>query len=360
MSRETSTWLHDNSLIGDTEKMGNAWWMRKGFDSQGRPNHFPGAVPLQEVLDRCFPLAHEVVPRRVAVELPATIENMTHTDDDGNPMRWATMDDRRAMHRNGTDIVHGLFSPDYQPHQFREWLINNVSLLMDTPGSELHIHSAGTLQNHAVAYVQFMPNEAITGQCGMTILPWFLATTSFNGKVASTYKFCQTAVVCDNTLDMARGEKDTPTVKYRHTKNSLSKISDARTALGITWDAATDTMAELDRLAETPVKTDKWIELLDVIHPVDLSASPRSITTATTMRDRLTAMYHNDPRVNPWNGTALGVFQAFNTYNQHVKPTRGGTDRGERNMLDTISGKIGDSDREILATMAGVGILTPA
>lgn len=355
MSRETSTWLHDNSLIGDTDKMGEAWWIRKGVDSQGRPNHFAGAVPVSEVLDRLFPPLHDVTARRVAVEMPATVDTMTHLSEDGSPMRWTVQDDKRGMHRNGGDTVHGIFSASYQPHQYREWLIENVSTLMDTPQSGLHIHSAGTLANHAVAYVQFMPDEAITGKCGMTILPWFLATTSFNGKVASTYKFCTTSTVCDNTLDMARAEK-TPTVKYRHTKNSLSKVQDARTALGMTWENAEDTMAELDRLAETEMPAQKWVQLLDVIHPVDLKGSPNSITMATGVRDRLTAMLHNDPRVNPWDNTALGAFQAFNTFGQHVKATRGATDRGERNMLDTISGKIGDSDAKILHAMNLVGI----
>lgn len=356
MSRETSTWLHDNSLIGDTEKMGSAWWMRQGVDSQGRPNHFTGPVPVEEVLNRLFPVEHDVTPRRVAVEVPATLDTMTHLAEDGSPMRWAIQDDKRGMHRNNSDTVHGIFSESYQPHQYREWLVENVSTLMDTPQSGLHIHSAGTLAGHAVAYVQFMPDDAITGQCGMTLLPWFLATTSFNGKVASTYKFCTTAVVCDNTLDMARGEKGTPVVKYRHSKNSLTKIQDARTALGITWENAEDTMAELDRLADTPMPAEKWVKLLDVMHPVKLDATPNSITMATGMRDRLTAMLHNDPRVNPWDGTALGAFQAFNTFGQHVKATRGKTDRGERNMLDTISGKIGDQDAKVLAAMSLVGI----
>src|SRR5436190_591031 len=49
MSKETQQWLNDFTLIGLTDKRGNAWHWREGTD-----NHFPGAIPVSVVRDRLF------------------------------------------------------------------------------------------------------------------------------------------------------------------------------------------------------------------------------------------------------------------------------------------------------------------
>ena len=63
-------------------------------------------------------------------------------------------------------------------------------------------------------------------------------------------------------------------------------------------------------------------------------------------------LYKDDERVAPWAGSALGVLQAFNTFNHHVA----GTDKNrvERNMMNTISGKTGKYDRDIVKVLADI------
>ncbi len=65
-------------------------------------------------------------------------------------------------------------------------------------------------------------------------------------------------------------------------------------------------------------------------------------------------MYRWDLRCAPWIGTAYGVVQTFSTFGQHETKTRGNTIRAERNMSDTLTGKIGERDREVMAVLAGV------
>ena len=60
-------------------------------------------------------------------------------------------------------------------------------------------------------------------------------------------------------------------------------------------------------------------------------------------RDTLSTLYRADPRISPWAGTAHGVLQAVNTYDQHNGVIRG--DRAERNSLKTITGEFGKLDR---------------
>lgn len=74
-------------------------------------------------------------------------------------------------------------------------------------------------------------------------------------------------------------------------------------------------------------------------------------TLADKKRMELLALYRNDTRVAPWAGTAFGVMQAFNTWEHHVKPTRGTTERAERNMIATINGNTTKADQDVLALL---------
>ena len=54
MSQETSQWLSTRTLIGFTDKRGNAWHYRA--EEQGtEPNHYPLAVPAEDVGAGCSP-----------------------------------------------------------------------------------------------------------------------------------------------------------------------------------------------------------------------------------------------------------------------------------------------------------------
>jgi hypothetical protein len=55
MSKETIQWLNTQTLIGMTEKRGNAWHYRA--EEQGdEPNHYPLAIPVEDVKRRLFAL----------------------------------------------------------------------------------------------------------------------------------------------------------------------------------------------------------------------------------------------------------------------------------------------------------------
>lgn len=74
---------------------------------------------------------------------------------------------------------------------------------------------------------------------------------------------------------------------------------------------------------------------------------------ADRKRDGLQRLYRHDQRVAPWAGTAHGVLQAVNTYEHHEATVRG-SERGERNMLKTVTGEFGKLDRTTMTTLRGV------
>jgi phage/plasmid-like protein (TIGR03299 family) len=370
MSKESLTWLNENTLVGYTDKRGNAWHHREGTD-----NHFPGAIPVETVRERLFDW--DAVPSRVYVDayngedlvpvpnkrgeawyhLPVetvrgrlfawdAVPSPVYVDADFVPVPNKT-----AWKRSDTGHVMGIFSDGYQGHGYQEWLINNVGSILDTGAGELAIGSAGLLKGGAVAWVQVEMEDTVKTVEGFDFRPFLLATTSFDGTVATQYGRKIQAVVCDNTLEMAQSERD-QSFKLRHTKNSGLKLDEARDALAIIYAAADDFAAEVKALTEQTVTDAQWAQFLDAHAPVPTEEG-RGKTVAEKHRESLSELWLHDDRVSPWKNTALGVLQAVNTYNTHVATIRK-TARQDRVMQNVISGKMGENDRNALTTLGAV------
>ena len=109
----------------------------------------------------------EAVSRRVAVEVPAGFDTMTHLSTQGAPVRWAVVEDTQAICRSDEEQgkVMGIFAPGYAKHQFREWLLTTVANVLD---DNLSISSAGLLRGGAIAWVEVSVPESITTPEGVT------------------------------------------------------------------------------------------------------------------------------------------------------------------------------------------------
>jgi len=55
----------------------------------------------------------------------------THWES-GLPRRWAVLPDRQAICRSDDHTVLGIFGPGYTRHQYREWLLSTVAILLET------------------------------------------------------------------------------------------------------------------------------------------------------------------------------------------------------------------------------------
>jgi len=350
MSRESLTWLNTNTLIGFTDKRGTAWHWRA--EQQGeQSNHYPGPIPIEDVQDRLFHWQAE--SRRLAVEVPAQVVDATHWES-GLPMRWAVLEDKQAISRSDDTegAVLGIFGPGYTRHQYREWLLSAVADLLD---DDLAISSAGLLRGGAIAWVEVSMPDTITTPEGVAFRPNLLATTSFDGSIATTYKRTVTDTVCDNTRELALSESGQE-FKVKHSRHSHAQLAPARQALQMVHTLGDEFAAEVAQLCAITVTPGEWQRFLDVQVPrVDASGQPltgRALTLAGTRRDTLAGLYRSDPRVAPWSGTAHGVLQAVNTYDQHNGVIRG--ERAERNGLKTITGDFGRLDRTTWKTLTAI------
>jgi phage/plasmid-like protein (TIGR03299 family) len=334
MSQESSKWLNTHTLIGFTEKRGHAWHYRETEQGE-ESNHYPGAIPVDDVQRRLFDFTVE------ERELFTTIET------DGI-LSYVGIPDRKALVTSDTGDVLGVFKSGYQGHQYSEWLLSNVATILD---DTLQIGSAGLLRNRAQAWVSVEVEEN-SSAVGMEYRPHLLACTSFDGSLATTYKRTVTAVVCDNTLSAALGERD-QAFRLRHTKYSGMRLQDAREALQLVYSLADDFAEELERLAAWKVSESQWTKALDILVPVPQDEG-RGRTVAITKQDQMMALYRHDERAAQWKGTALGVLQAFNTWSHHYAQVRKGIPRAVRNMENAVNGSQAAADTEVLRVLADV------
>ncbi len=329
MSAETFEWLNCQTLIGFTDKRGNAWHYRE--DAQGdEPNHYPGAIPMEDVLRRLFDF--EVVERPLYLPAAKGV--------------FSIIPGRKAMVTSDTEEVLGIFKDGYQGHSYKEWLIENVASILD---DDLQIGTAGLLRNRGQAWVSVEVPENFTTPEGVEYRPYLLAATSFDGSLATSYGRKVTLVVCDNTREAAMAEQG-QSFKLRHSKYSNLKLNDARKALEIVHTMAEDFAAEVAALTAVKVDRGHFSRVLDALIPVPKDEG-RGQTVALKKRNEIQAMYMNDARVAPWNGTAFGVAQAFNTWLHHSAQVRKGTPRVIRNMENVVKGKFAQNDGEVLAAV---------
>jgi phage/plasmid-like protein (TIGR03299 family) len=330
-------WLNQNVLIGFTDKRGQAWHHRASAQGS-EPNHYPQAIPVDDVRRRLFSWKAMEVP--MFVRGKESIHAPNHHE-------LITVPNRKAIIRDDSHEVLGVVSESYEPHQYEEVLLSKVSDIIDD--SELAIGSAGLLKGGAIAWLQIeMPENLKVAD--VEFRPHLLATTSFNGSIATTYKRCVTVVVCDNTRAMALREEGQE-YRIRHTANSQMRIAEAREALNIVFRLGESFTKEIEQLLKVKVSDANYTKFVERIVPLKKDASKTATTKADGDRAAYQALWADDPRVAPWRNTGFGVVQAVNTYRQHIRPTRGDTIRVERNMMDNLTGQTELSDSEAFKTL---------
>jgi len=354
MTREKLEDLAANTRVGFTLKRGNAWHYRVGDPNSAR-NHFEGAVPMESALElfawdavRCelFVKAPEgFTPPPVEIEPGVFVDNPAG--------EYLLVPGRQAVMHNGTGTVFGVFMGGYDIHQYRDWLLQRVSNLLD---DQLAIGSCGTLKLGAQAWVSVEVPENITTPEGVVFRPNLLACTSHDGSLATTFKRVVTNVVCDNTLAAGLGEVGQQ-LKIKHSRYSHLRLNEARDALALVYTIADDFAAEVAALTRLDVSDKAWSAFIEAHSPLvdekGKEKTGRSLTMATNERESLTQLWNHDNRVSPWHGTAFGVLQAVNTYTHHIQTVRN-SPRPERNMSNAITGKTDALDKATVSELMKV------
>ena len=347
-------WLNNYCLIGMTDKRGHAWHYLKS--EQGvEPNHYPGSIPVDDIIRRLFhtrPI--EVVPT-LTWENEQTWDPETRTASKSAVIKPDTR--HKAIVDPITTYVYQYASADYVIHPYDEWLIDNLAAILDTNTDDLVIASALLLESGGVASVQVeLPENSVVE--GFEYRPYLAAVTSYNSHYATMYRKGTVATVCDNTLSlfMEGAEDDSAAVKVKHTKNSLGKLSAVRDTLRTTLEnTAAEMEKQLRQWLDTPVSARQWEAWKQKYFPMPTGdmRTPRTVTNTETVWQELDDLYFHDERSAPWNGTALGVYQAANTYHHHYKTVRGRS-RAERNAAQRLNSTVANHDERAMKALMSV------
>lgn len=355
MSSETLSYLNSNTLIGFTDKRGKAWHYRA--ELQGTElNHYPGAIPIDDVKRRL--MGWDALTFPATVIIPAGGPG----NEDGAEDLIISDPTRQIVIRSDNHKFLHQAMESYRPHQYRDVLLDNVSHILD---DELQIASAGLLKGGSLGWVQCEMPENVETPEGVTFRPFLLAFSSLDGTTKSGYQRGFVNVVCDNTFNMFRNDRRSGALyTVKHTKYSEVKIADARQALDIVFSSVDEINAEIKQLCEIGFTDKMFSAFLDEIAPMPVADSTGKVsknaeTRADAKRGVLSQLYRFDPRCSPWNGTAWGVVQTVNTFQQHNTQMRGvgdseferGPKIGERAQLRAING---DLDKDTTSTLTAI------
>lgn len=338
MSRETQAWLDTMIKVGFTAPehgRGDAWHRREGND-----NSYPHAVP--------YDAAYELIAGWQPVRVTPHWHNVDN--DEYVPLKDYHGNSPVALIHSENHFYLGTHTERYADHGYKERFFDALEGIFDDSFADgsIGIGSCGLLDGYKKAWVQIEVPDTIEIPGGERIRPFVTATSSLDGSIANTYLRGATRVVCDNTLDMAMF-RATHTYKFRSTTNSGLKIANAREALDIVFKVSDEFTQQIDHLLSIKITEKDFGKFLDAYVPVP-EEEGRGKTMATNKRNGLTDLYHSDPMVAPWSGTAWGVAQAVNTYAEHLAIVRKAS-REERNMVNFITGKIGHRDANVIDTL---------
>lgn len=346
-----------HALIGNTDARGT--WIG---ETDGTLPTYPGPIPVAEVERQLFNWTALSVP--TGNFIPVGVEQLGDPGvilmADGTPALAVITEGAQGIVRSDDYTELGRHGKGYRIHDYKEWLIRSVSNVLQ---DELHILSALTLRNGAQAAVEIGLAESMhDNTTGADFWPFLLAITSLDGSIATTYETFNRMLICDNMFPGIHevAKRANRQYKVKHTVNSMSAdvISGVRDALHILERSADGMTDYLNRLARVKVNEGQWVDIMDIIAPpAPVDASPAAQTRAGNRRDLLDETYHHDPMVEQWSGTALGVVQAFNTYQHHYAPVRGAA-RIERVYDRAISGSLSEAGERVHVALDQVLVMS--
>ena len=332
----------DIILYGNLERKGPAS-RGKVRVVNGRSTGYEGPIPVDDVLNRVFNF--NVEARLIAQLVPCDAAEASEVDASGRPCKWQVIPEKTAIVRTDTDKTYRVAGSQYEIHQYQEWLVRHFENIID---SDLIIGSAGTLKRGGVAFITVELPDAIEPVQGFEVRPQIFADTSHALPRATRYRRVSEVRVCANGTFFVK--PDAGLAKFRHNKQAPMRVLAARDALKIVFQMSDELSQQVRELSEIRISDKEWEKLVDTFMPLpelgNDEKSEREHVQAAEARSSLAQLYTADSRVAPWRGSALGVFQAFNTYYQHIE----GKDatRVHRNARNLVGNKTATRDQLLL------------
>lgn len=306
-----------------------------GHTGHGVTGHYPHAIPTSVLRDELF--AWE------AVEAPL------FANFDGQEI---AIPGKMALVRDDLGVVLGIPSVKYAIHQYQDSLVTGVEKIL---GSGLAVNAAGYTGYGRRAWVSVSLADTVTTAEGVEFLPHLIAYGSHDSTLNTGYKRSALNMICNNMIGKMLREKSAfSEVKIRHTVNSGLRLESAQQALGILAETEDEFSRAIRELCAQEVTARDFHRFVEALVPIAPDAvKGKGMTMSEGKRERISDLYHNDPRCAPWQGTAWGCVQTVNTFERWDATVRG-ADRDERNQDRDLSDHWDKLDTSTLATLRGV------
>jgi phage/plasmid-like protein (TIGR03299 family) len=336
MTQETYGWLAKNVLAGFVQTR-KPWWLGPAISEGHTPLTFDGPVPMPEVeklLCSWSPVVSQLFDEDM---VPLTTHKLIRASDDKSQL--------------------GIISATAATHTYGDWLVGTVKECVQP--DELEVSSAGLLKGRSRAWIQIERPQSAVGPDGILFSPYVTLSTSLDSSMSSQINQNQQMTICDNTLTLTRGQG----VAFRHTSGSGSKLGTFRGVMLAIMQGETDFKAVLESLLAQEVSDKTFSKFLDAFVPIHDDDAPAKQTRSERKRQDITQLYRDDSRVQSWKGTAFGIVQAVNTYEQHRSQLRNATGiemsdtdlRAMRNYTQRLSVPKGEtSDQATVRILASV------
>lgn len=337
--------------IGGTAKRGvyGGRWIGKGEVTR----EYEGSIPVGDIYNGLLNWEPLEVPN--ANLIPVSLEDQFDTIIDGLPYKVSVRDGKKAIVRSDTHAPLGVFNDTYDGRGYK----GLMQWTQDTLHGSMTNYATGLLSGGAKFFTQFGLDETLhDGKSGLDFLPFVLFQSSLDGSLANSWSAGSLIAICDN---MFAGIKATAAnagrqLKLKRSRYGLSesRMTDLRSVLGV-MELETQSMTDfLHSTVDIEVSVPQFDRVLDLVIPkAGEGASKTAQTKSNNRRDSVRSLYFNSPMVEPWNGTAFGVIQAFNTYEHHAKTVRGAT-KVERVFDRVLKGDMAESDTTVVRSIEKV------
>jgi hypothetical protein len=199
-----------------------------------------------------------------------------------------------------------------------------------------------------------MNEEQHDGLSGLDFMPYMMFQSSLDGSLANTWSPGSMIAKCDNMFPAIRKQSRLAggQIKFKRSRFSDEKLGGLAAALSVQRESTVDFAQSL---VAVKVSVADYFKVLDREIPLPDAdkASKAAVTRAENTREAITGLYRSSPMVAQWNGTAFGVFQAFNTFNNREKAVRG-ANRIDRVFDRVLRGTTADEDMHVLSSMQHV------
>ncbi len=236
--------------------------------------------------------------------------------------------DAWGMFRDSDEGVFlGTVGEDYTPIQHQSGF-ELIDALMGTSDGA-HYETAGSLglgeRVWGLADLGLVAKIGADEQKG-----YLLFATGHDGSMSFQLRTCMTRVVCQNTLNVAMGERTRSKFMIRHTRNAQNRIQSAQDALQSVRGEVATVESKLNFLASRKITRDSLETIMGRLFPKNEGAKFQT-RRENVLAEVLSLYESNDRDTFPeFRGSAYNLLNAVTEWTDHISsPSKTGQSRAE-------------------------------